>query len=335
MRIVLDAMGSDAAPVPDVQGALLAAHETRHIIVLVGDEKRIRQELDKHTSSVAKIEIINATQAIMMNDKPSVVGRSKPDSSMHVGMQLVKSGQADAFVTAGNTGAVQAIAMLHTLRRIRGIKRPALSAIFPINNKPVTFLDIGANADSKPEWLIQFAFMGEIYARKALGVINPKVAFLSNGEEEGKGNAAVTQAGEFMHELPVNYIGNIEPRDMLNGDVDVVVTDGFIGNILLKTFEATSRYLTGLIREEIRSNIVSSVGGLLAQGAFSRVRKRVDTAEIGGAPLLGVDGVVIIAHGGSPPYALKNAIVQAANAVEGEIVSSIHDGLAELNLPQS
>ncbi len=331
MRIVLDAMGSDVAPVPDVQAAILATQETSHTIILVGDETRIRQELDQH-KLVRNIEVVNATQIITMDDKPSVVGRNKPDSSMHVGMRLVKSGDADAFVTAGNTGAAQAVAMLYTLRRIRGVKRPALSAIFPINGKPVTFLDIGANADSKPEWLVQFALMGEIYARKALGVNLPRIALLSNGEEEGKGNAAVTQTGEYLKDLPLNYIGNIEPRDMLAGGVDVIVTDGFIGNILLKTFEATSRYLTNMIREEIRRDVISSVGGILARNAFDRVRKRADTSEVGGAPLLGVDGIVIIAHGGSSAYALKNAIKQAAMAVDGDIVRSIHDGLAELAL---
>lgn len=334
MHIVLDAMGSDHAPSSDVAGALLAIQETQYYITLVGNEPCIRQELGR-TSIPDRLRIIHAEQHITMDDKPSIVGRGKPQSSMHVGMNMVKSGEADAFVTAGNTGAVQVIAMLHTLRRIQGVKRPALSAIFPIHGKPVIFLDIGANADSKPEWLVQFALMGDIYARKALGLSSPRIGLLSNGEEQGKGSTSVTQAGQILQSMMDNYVGNIEPQAMLEGAVDVLVTDGFMGNVLLKTFEASTRYLTGLIRTEIRRDPLSSLGGLLARPAFNRVRQHIDTSEIGGAPLLGVNGVVIIAHGGSEPQGLKNAIVQAAKAVEGGIVTEIREGLTRLVISEA
>lgn len=333
MRIVLDVMGSDDAPATDLAGALLAARETDYEIILVGNEDAIRREL-ANTPLPTRMEIVHAAQQITMSDKPSIVGRSKPDSSMHVGMQLVSNGIADAFVTAGNTGAAQVIAMLHTLRRIPGVKRPALSAIFPIHNKPIIFLDIGANADSKPEWLVQFALMGEIYARKALGMKTPRIGLLSNGEEEGKGTTSIIRAAEILQHTSPNYIGNIEPRDVLAAAADVVVTDGFIGNILLKTFEASTRYLSEMIREEIRRDLLSTAGGFLAQNAFRRVRTRISTAEIGGAPLLGVNGVVIIAHGSSTPQAIKNAIIQAANAVEGNIVDGIRQGLDALVIPE-
>lgn len=337
MRIVVDAMGTDLAPEPDVAGACMAAHSNDRQIILVGDRHTIegqiaRQNLPQDVHR--RIEVVHASEVITMSDKPAVVGRTKTQSSLHVGMNLVKDGAADAFVTAGNTGAVQAIAMLHTLHRIQGVKRPALSAIFPIAGHPVIFLDIGANADSKPEWLVQFAIMGEIYARKALNLPHPRVGLLSNGEEESKGNQAVQQAGELLRDMPLNYVGNIEPRDMLNGVIDVVVTDGFIGNILLKTFEASTRYLANIIRDEIRAQWLSTLGGLLSRSAFQRARRRIDTTEIGGAPLLGVNGVVIIAHGSSNALAISNAVNQAVLAVRGQIVETIHDGIAQVSVSE-
>ncbi|MBI1277014.1 MAG: phosphate acyltransferase PlsX [Anaerolineaceae bacterium] len=330
MRIALDAMGSDICPVPDVEGAILAAREYGETILIVGDEKLIKPEIAKYDSTGLKIEIVHAAEAISMDDKPGVVGKSKPNSSMHVGMNLVKSKDADAFVTAGNTGAAMTIATLFTLRRIEKVKRPALSSIIRVmNGRTIIMLDIGANTDSKPEWLLQFALMGQIYAQKALGLQNPKVALLSNGEEETKGSQLIHDATEIIRASKLNFIGNIEPRDMLEGNADVIVSDGFVGNIAIKTLEAMGSTLFKLIRSEIKSDPIATVGGLLAQRAFRRVYKQVDPFEIGGAPLLGVDGVVIIGHGRSNAKAIKNAIGQARMAVKGEVIQSISKGLKD------
>lgn len=334
MRIVLDAMGSDTCPIPDVEGAVLAAREYKETILIVGDEIQIKRELSKYDIKGLNLEVIHAPDAVLMEDKPAVVGKSKPHSSMHIGMNLVKDKQADAFVTAGNTGAAMTIATLFTLRRITNVKRPALSSIIRVTNgKTIILLDIGANTDSKSDWLVQFALMGQIYAQKALSLQNPRVALLSNGEEETKGNQLIHEAAELLKSSPMNFIGNIEPRDMLKGDADVIVSDGFVGNIAIKTLEAMGSVLFNLIRQEIKQDPIAMIGGLLAQRAFRRVYKQVDPFEIGGAPLLGVNGVVIIGHGRSNAKAIKNAIGQARMAVKGEVIQSITQGLA--NIPES
>lgn len=331
MRIALDAMGSDDCPVPDVEGAVLAAREFGDTILLVGNKSRIEQELRKHDTSSLNLEIVPAEEMILMTDKPSVVGKSKPHSSMHVGMNLINEGKADAFVTAGNTGAAMTIATLFTLKRIRGVKRPALgSVIRVVDNRTIIILDIGANTDSKPDWMLQFAIMGKIYAARALGLANPKVALLSNGEEEGKGNQLVHDTAEvFRQQSDMNFLGNIEPKEVIRGEADVIVADGFVGNILIKSFEAMGSALSGLIRTEIRKDAISTVGGLLARNAFRRVAKTVDPFEIGGAPLLGVNGVVIIGHGRSNANAIKNAIRQARIAVSVQIIESIREGITK------
>lgn len=338
MRIVVDAMGTDQCPEPDVAGAVLAAQLLQNnpsptSIMLVGDEKRIALELQKHNPAGLKLEITHAPEAVTMTDKPGTVGKGKPHSSMHVGMNIVKNGDADAFVTMGNTGAAHAIAMLFTLRRIPGVKRPALSVIFRIQEKPLIFLDIGANADCKPDWLVQFAAMGAVYAQAALGLPNPRIALLSNGEEEGKGSQLVHDTAELLNTVPLNFVGNVQPNDIFRTPTDVVVSDGFTGNILVKTFEGSTRYLSSLIREEVKKSPISMLGGLLLRPALQRVRKKIDTFEIGGAPLLGVNGVVIIGHGSSNAVAVKNAILQARRAVEGRIIELIEQKIAEL--PQS
>jgi len=331
MQIALDAMGSDSCPVPDVEGAILAAREFGETILIIGDEKRVKPELSKYDTAGLKLEVIHASDAVTMGDKPSLVGKSKPNSSMHIGMNLVKSKNADAFVTAGNTGAAMTIATLFTLRRIKNVKRPALSSIIRVmNGHTIIMLDIGANTDSKPEWLVQFAIMGQIYAQQALGLQNPKVALLSNGEEETKGNQLIHEASELLKATKMNFVGNIEPREMLEGNADVIVSDGFVGNIAIKTLEAMGSALLKLIRQEIKSDLIATVGALLAQRAFRRVRKQVDPFEIGGAPLLGVDGVVIIGHGRSNAKAIKNAIGQARMAVKGDVIQSISNGLKDL-----
>ena len=329
MRIALDAMGSDDFPRPDVEGAVLAAREYGDAITLVGDEAQIAVELKKHDTGGLNLNIIHASQAVSMTDKPASVGKEKPDSSMTVGMNLVKNGEADAFVTAGNTGAALAIATLYTLKRIEGVKRPALSAIVPSIGKGVTLLDVGANADSKAEWLFQFAIMGRIFSQNALGIKNPRVGLLSNGEEEGKGNDLIREAGVLLKNANLNFIGNIEPKDLLKDQVDVVVADGFVGNIFIKSLESGTSMLTSLIRQELMFDIRSKLGALLSRPAFTRVRKQIDPFEIGGAPLLGVDGVVIIGHGRSNANAIKNAIRQARQAVSGNLIEAIRQNITQ------
>jgi phosphate acyltransferase len=332
MRIVVDAMGTDQRPVPDVEGAVLAARETRETIILTGPEDTIKQELDKHNTQGLSIEIVHASEVITMDEKPVEVTKNKTDSSIHVGLQLVKDGEADAFVTAGNTGAAHAIAMLKTLRRIPGVRRPALSAIFPIFDRQTIFLDVGANADSRAEWLAQFALMGSVYAERTLTISKPRIGLLSNGEEASKGNQLIQETANLLNELPIHFIGNVEPSDVLNGKVDVMVSDGFTGNVMIKTFESSTHYLGQVIRNEIKSNPLSILGGLLARGAFVRARAKIDTFEVGGAPLLGVNGVVIISHGSSNAKAIKNAIIQARKAVEGQVISAIEAGIAAATL---
>jgi glycerol-3-phosphate acyltransferase PlsX len=336
MRIAVDAMGSDAHPTPDVAGAVLAARETHDTILLVGDQERIRQELGKHNAQGLNIEIVHAPQTITMTDKPGLVAKAKPESSMHVGLRLVQESQADAFVTAGNTGAAMTIATLITLRRIPGVKRPALSSVVRVGNgRPIILLDIGANADCKADWLLQFAIMGKIYALNALGLANPRIALLSNGEEDEKGNELIHQARDLIKASSLNFAGNIEPKEILRGEADVIVSDGFVGNIAIKSIEAMGSMLFQLIRDEIRQDFLATLGGLIARPAFRRVYKKIDPAEIGGAPLLGVNGVVIIGHGRSNALAIKNAIRQAHLAVEGDVIRAIKSGLQQVSTSEA
>jgi phosphate acyltransferase len=328
MRIVLDAMGSDNYPAPDVEGAVQAAREFGDTIILVGDEALIKPELAKHDTNGLPIEVVHASEIVTMEDSPSKVLRGKPNSSIHVGLELVEQGKADAFVTCGNTGAVLAVATTLKVRRIQGIHRPALTAIVPFGERKVVLIDIGANADCKAEWLAQFALMGSVYVEKALSIQNPKVALLSNGEEEGKGNELIKEAIPLLTASKLNYVGNIEPKEMLKGEADVVVSDGFVGNMVIKTLEATSSTAFSQIRNAAMQSLRGKIGGLLLKPLIGQIRQKFDPFEIGGAPLLGVNGVVIIGHGRSNAYAVKNAIRQARLAVAGDIVNTIREGLA-------
>jgi glycerol-3-phosphate acyltransferase PlsX len=328
MKIVLDAMGSDHCPVPDVEGAVLAARESGDTIILVGDMVAVERELAKHDSKGLKIEIVHAPQAVDMHDKPSQVVSRKKESSMAVGMNLVRDGQADAFVSAGNTGAALAFATLRSLRRIRGVKRPALTSLVNIQGKTVVLTDLGANADARPEWLVQFGIMGGIYSERVIGTKNPRIAVLSNGEEEGKGNALVKEASALFATSGLNFIGNVEPAEMLEGAADVVVTDGFVGNIALKSMEAVGDALFKMIRQEVKSSPLSILGALLMRPALRKIYHQVDPFETGGAPLLGVNGVVIIGHGRTNAKGIKNAIGQARKAVKGGLIEALREGMA-------
>jgi len=328
MRIVVDAMGSDTCPMPDVEGSVQAAHDSGDTIILVGDQVAIERELTKHHTTDLKIEVVHAPQAVDMHDKPSQVGRAKKDSSMAMGLNLVKDGKADAFVSAGNTGAVLAFATLHTLRRIKGVKRPALTSLIQVMDKTVIFTDLGANADARADWLVQFAIMGSLYAERVMGTKQPRVAVLSNGEEEGKGNALVKETSALLAATDLNFIGNVEPKEMISGAADVVVTDGFVGNIALKSMEALGDTLFTLIRQEVTKTVLTKVAAALLRPALRNVYRQVDPFETGGAPLLGVNGVVIVGHGRTNAKGIKNAIGQARKAVQGGIIEAIREGMA-------
>jgi glycerol-3-phosphate acyltransferase PlsX len=328
MRIALDAMGSDHFPSPDVDGAVQAAREYGDTIILVGDEAIIKAELQKHDTQGLQLEVVHTSEHVEHTDTPSKVGRAKPNSSMHIASRMVKEGTADACVSAGNTGAALAITTLYTLGRIRGVKRPMLTAIATVRGKPVVLADIGANADCKPEWLAQFAMMGSIYSEKTFNNPSPKVGLLSNGEEEGKGNDVIREAAALIRELPINFVGNVEPKEVLSGtDVDVMICDGLIGNVFIKTMEAFGSLLFGLLREELTSDTRSKLSGALGRPAFRRVYKQVDPFEIGGTILIGLSGVMVIAHGRTNALGIKNSIRQAREAVQGKVVQAIQENL--------
>jgi glycerol-3-phosphate acyltransferase PlsX len=330
MKIVVDAMGGDHAPAVAVDGAVQAARDLGLEVILVGQEDKVRAELARYDTAGLPLTVHHASQVIEMDEHPAAAVRAKKDCSMVVGMELLKRHEADAFYTAGNSGGALAAALFR-LGRVRGIKRPAISSIFP-SQTPQGYsfiLDIGANADCRPEFLVQFAVMGSAYAERVLGVTRPRVAIVSNGEEEGKGNQLVQDTVPLLKASGLNFVGNAEGKDIPWGLADVLVTDGFTGNVIIKLAEGISRFLLDTIKAEITSRSVTKVGGLLAKPAFDGVRKRLDYREYGGAPLLGVDGVVIIGHGRSDALAIRNGIRLAAQAVENGVLDAIKQGIAE------
>jgi glycerol-3-phosphate acyltransferase PlsX len=333
MKIAVDAMGGDRAPGVVVEGAVQAARDFGLEIILVGQRGAVQAELDKAAStydtSALALTLQHASQVLEMHEHPAAAVKAKKDCSMVVAMDLVKRQQADAFFTAGNSGGALAAALFR-LGRIRGIKRPAISTVFPSQTPQghCFLLDIGANADCKPEYLQQFAIMGSIYAERVLGVPNPRVAIVSNGEEEGKGNELVRETVPLLKAGHFNFVGNAEGKDILWGLADVVVTDGFTGNVILKTSEGVAKYLLDILKEEITGRQVSKVGAMLAKPAFDETKRRLDYREYGGAPLLGIDGVVIIGHGRSDTLAIRNGIRLAAQTVENGVVEATKQGLA-------
>lgn len=329
MKIVLDAMGGDFGPAPNVEAAVQVAREFGWEIVLVGRQEMIRPLLVQHNTANLHVPIVHASEVIEMSEHPAQAVKAKKNSSMVVGMQMVRQGDADAFVTMGNTGGALAAALFH-LGRIKGIHRPALSSVFPTARGWVFLLDIGANTDVKPEYLLQFGLMGSIYAERVMGIRNPRVGLISNGEEETKGSETVQQAHQLLKRAPINFIGNVEGRDLPAGNADVFVTDGFTGNVIVKLSEGMGAFIKGMLREEILRTTKSKIGGLLIKDALERIGKRTDYQEIGGAPLLGVDGVVIIGHGRSQARAIRSALMRAAEAVENGVVDAIEQGLEAL-----
>ncbi|MFZ0038592.1 MAG: phosphate acyltransferase PlsX [Candidatus Acidiferrales bacterium] len=332
ITIALDAMGGDNAPRAEVEGAVLAARELDVRVVLVGIEATVRQELAKHRAKSLPIEIVNATEVIAMTDTPSHAFRRKKDSSVHVAARLVHEGKADGLVSAGNTGAVMTTARF-ILGTLPAVDRPALAAPFPTSKGTVTvIIDVGANVDSKPEQIEQFAVMGEIYYRAIFGTKRPRVALLSIGEEEMKGNELTREAANLLKQTTLNFTGNVEGRDVFNGDVDVIVCDGFIGNVALKISEGVVLHITGLLKTALTSSLSAKAGYVLARKAFRDFRKKIDYSEYGGAPLLGVRGTAVIGHGSSNPNAIKNAIRVAAELSRSKVNDKIDRELAAVAL---
>jgi glycerol-3-phosphate acyltransferase PlsX len=309
MLIALDAMGGDHAPREVVRGAVQAVRRLGVEVVLVGAPAQIGAELDGAGGTPAGISVLPASEVIGMDEAPSAAVRHKRDSSILVGLNLVKSGRAQAFVSAGNTGAIMAGATL-VLGRMPGIDRPALSTVLPARDgRRILLLDVGANADCRPAWLVQFAQMGQAYARDVLGIEQPRVGLLSIGEEASKGNQLVQETFEKLHELAgINFVGNVEGKDLPNAHADVVVTDGFTGNVALKTAEGVADFILRELRDVLTSRLQYKLAAAVLQPAFGLLRQRLDYAEYGGAPLLGVRGAVIIAHGRSNARAIASAI---------------------------
>ncbi len=324
-RIVVDAMGSDEYPVPDVTGSVMAAREYGVEIILVGDQARIQPVLDAQKPGNLPIRIVHAPEMLTMEDKGEnlTLKARHGKSSMAVGMDLVKNGEADAFVTAGNTGAGMVTALFR-LGRLRGVDRPAVAPVFPTATGSCVVLDIGANPDCKPENLLQFAIMGSVYAEKVRGVKNPKVGLISNGEEEGKGNELVRAATPLLKTSRLNYFGNVEGKEVIGGKVDVAVTDGFTGNVMLKTAEAVGKLILDQVKIKIKNGgIFTILGGLLVKPALTSLKSLLDPSEQGAAILLGVNGLVLIGHGRSDAIAIKSSIRLAKHAAESKVLDAI------------
>jgi glycerol-3-phosphate acyltransferase PlsX len=326
--IALDAMGSDRAPKPEIEGAIQAARRYGVRVLLVGPEQLLRAELRRHPFAASlPLEIVHASEVITMEDKALQAVRAKRDSSIRVGLRLVRDGQAVGFVTAGNTGAAMATAKM-VLGAIPGVDRPALAAVFPTAIQTAAILlDVGANVDCKPHHLQQFAMMGEIYFRSMFGTRRPRVGLLSIGEEETKGNELTREAFQLLKQLPLNFVGNVEGRDLYNGEVDVIVADGFVGNVALKISEGVANLVRTTLKETLKATITRQVGYLLSRSAFADFKRRLDHTEYGGAPLLGVRGVCFITHGSSNANAMKNAIRVAAEYAERPINDKIEQAL--------
>ncbi len=327
--IVVDAMGADKHPKPEVEGAILATRHYKVRVILVGQENVVRAELAAHSGAASlPIEVVHASEFISMHDKAAQAVRQKRDSSMRVGLRLVREGNAHGFVSAGNTGAMMATAKM-VLGALPGVDRPALAAVFPNSKGSASImLDVGANVDVKPENLLQFAIMGESYFRTIFahnGHKAPRVGILSIGEEESKGNDLTREAYKLIAKLPLNFIGNVEGRDLYNGHVDVIVCDGFVGNVALKVSEGLVETVRAMLKDSLQATITRQVGFLLSRKAFVDFKKRLDYSEYGGAPLLGVRGVAIVSHGSSNANAIKNAIRVAAEFANSGLNQKIQD----------
>ena len=328
ITIAVDAMGGDSAPRAEVEGAVAAARELDVRVLLVGQPEVVKRELGHHPHRGLALEIVPASEVIMMKDSPARAVRKKKDSSVHVAARLVRDGEAAGFVSAGNTGAVVATAYF-LLGTLSSVDRPALAAPFPTSRGTVSvMLDVGANVDSKPAHLEQFAIMGEIYYRAIFGTRKPKVALLSIGEEEIKGNELTKEVFNRLKHMPLNFVGNVEGREVFAGNVDVIVCDGFIGNVALKISEGLVEHIVSMLKEGLGRTLSAQVGAVLARKAFQEFKKKMDYSEYGGAPLLGVRGVTVIGHGRSNANAIKNAVRVAAELARSKMNEKIEQELS-------
>ena len=326
MKIVLDAMGSDNAPSVEIDGAIQAVEEFGHDVIVVGDESAIKKELDKHNFSSDKLTIKHASEVIEMHDPAAISVRRKRDSSIVVGMELLKKDQADAFVSAGNTGAVVCAATL-SLRLLPGIERPGIAIIFPTLKGSLVIIDVGANITPKPIHLLQYGIMADAFSRYILGKENPSVGLLNVGEEETKGTEFIKEAHTLLSESKLNFAGNVEGRDVYSGKVDIILCDGFVGNVILKVSESIAETIMLSLKQEIKADFLATIGAVLSAGAFNELKKKMDYSEKGGALLLGVDGHCIISHGSSSAKAIKNAIRTAAEFVKQDVNKHIIEEL--------
>jgi len=327
--VAIDAMGGDHAPAQPVAGAILAARELDVPIRLVGRRPDIEAELARHRPTGLPIEIFHASEIVGMDESPVNAFRRKKDSSLHLGASLLRDGAVQAFVSAGNTGAVMTTVRV-LCGVLEGVERPALCAVVPNLQGPSVWLDVGANVDCRPVHLVQFAVMGHLYAREVLGLASPRIGLMSVGAEEGKGNDVTREALKALREMPLNFIGNVEGRDIFNGKADVIVCDGFIGNVALKAVESAVEMLMHFMKDEVSRSFMAKAGYVLARPAFRNFRRKVDYAEYGGVPLLGVRGTAIVCHGGSSARAIKNAVRVALEFNRHRVNDRIHDDIAAL-----
>jgi glycerol-3-phosphate acyltransferase PlsX len=328
MAIVLDGMGSDRYPDPEIKAAIDAANLLDEEIILVGQEDRLVPALNSLNKSHARVRVVQAPDILEMTDHPVEGTRLKPQNSMAVGINLVKNGEASAFVTAGNTGAANFNA-IRILTRIKGISRPALMTTLPAGKGKCVFIDMGANVDCRPEFLLEFALMGSVYARTVLGIPNPRVGLLSNGEEDIKGNQLVKDTHLLLKNSTLNFIGNVEPKEVFAGEADVIVVDGFIGNVFIKTSEAVGKFIKDFLSSEIKSNPWTMIGGAIVKPAFKKLFKFMDPSEVGAGLLLGVDGYVFVGHGRSDSKALVSAIRLAKTAVNANLLPELKKTISE------
>jgi phosphate acyltransferase len=327
-KIAVDAMGGDRAPAVVVEGAMLAARDVDAELVLVGNQESVEQEFLRLAGKLPRFPIVNASQTVTMDESPSIALRKRA-SSMKVAFEMMKRGEAQAVVSAGNSGAMMAIGML-VMGTLPQLARPAILAVVPGTSKGTVIIDAGANVDCKPRQLLQFGIIGSVYAQHGLGIANPRVGVLSNGEEDTKGNELTRAASELLAAAAVNYIGYVEGRDFFNGKVDVVVCDGFTGNVALKTMEGVASFAREVLKSAFHKNLASRFGYFMSRQSLRHAHRRLDYAEYGGARLLGLDGVAIVAHGGSTPLAIKNAIRVASESVSQNVNGHISAALASV-----
>ena len=324
--IAVDAMGGDNAPFEIVKGCVFAVGEHKNIkIILIGLEKEVQDELDKYSQDKSRIEIVNADEVIATEESPTAAIKNKKNSSMVIGLNLVKEGKAAAFISAGNTGALLTGAVT-IIKRIKGVERPALGTLMPMENgKSSLLIDAGANVDAKPSFLVQFAKMGSVYMENVMGVKNPKVGLINIGAEKEKGNTLTKETYELLEEADINFVGNIEARDLFLGKVDVMVCDAFVGNVVLKFAEGFVGSILRIVKRELLSSFLSKVGALLSSGSFKRLKKYFDYSKVGGAPFIGLSGLVVKAHGNSEEKDIVGAINQCIKFIESDITNKIQE----------